>query len=126
MIHHEIQVNATPKKVYDTLINADKFSAISGGAPTEIDTNEGGRFSCFGGYVTGRQLELVANQRIVQSWRGSSWPAGIHSVVRFELVANDKGTSIQFDHVGFPEDQKEHLESGWYDNYWKGLQAAFE
>ncbi len=57
-IHHEVTINATPSKVYDALLDSDKFSELSGGAPTTIDRIEGGSFSCFGGYVTGRQVEL--------------------------------------------------------------------
>ena len=37
--------------------------------PTKLSTHAGGAFSVFDGYIVGRQLELVPNERIVQAWR---------------------------------------------------------
>jgi transposase-like protein len=46
---------------------------------------EGGPFSLFGGHITGRQVELVPDQLVVQAWRAKTWPAGVYSIARFEL-----------------------------------------
>ena len=120
-IHHEIKINGNSKHIYDTLLSSEKFSAMGGGAPASIEAKEGSPFTCFGGHITGRMIELVENKRIVQAWRAKSWPEGTYSMVRFELVSDGDNTLIEFDHIGFPADQKEHLESGWHDNYWKPL-----
>ncbi|MGO9254974.1 MAG: SRPBCC domain-containing protein [Bryobacteraceae bacterium] len=60
--------------------------------------------------------ELAPNQRIVQAWRPASWPAGVYSIVRFELVARGSGTRIVFDHEarapGFTEDKWKDLSEG--------------
>jgi Activator of Hsp90 ATPase homolog 1-like protein len=74
----------------------------------------------------GENLELVSNQRIVQAWRVVTWPEGIYSIARFELVAQtsagqSSATRIIFDHTGFPAELAEHLESGWRENYWDAL-----
>jgi len=63
----------------------------------------------------------VANRRIVQAWRAASWPEGIYSIARFELLEQGAGTRVVFDHTGFPSEQAEHLESGWNENYWTAL-----
>ena len=83
-------------------------------------------FSVFAGHIVGRNLELVPNQRIVQAWRVVTWPEGIYSIARFELVAQtsagqSSATRIIFDHTGFPAELAEHLESGWRENYWDAL-----
>ncbi len=70
----------------------------------------------------GRNLEWVASRRIVQAWRAVSWPEGIHSIARFELLGQGSGTRVIFDHTGFPPELTEHLESGWNENYWTALQ----
>lgn len=78
----------------------------------------------FGGMITGRTIEAVPNQRLVQAWRPQPWEAGVYSVVKFE-IANDRGsTTVSLDHSGFPEDQSEHLAQGWHDNYWGNIRAA--
>jgi activator of HSP90 ATPase len=71
----------------------------------------------FDGHIDGRNVELISNQRIVQAWR-SGWPAGVYSIVKFELVAHGSGTRIVFGHTGFPEGERDHLESGWEEHYW--------
>jgi activator of HSP90 ATPase len=79
-------------------------------------------FSLFGGYITGRQIELVPNLRIVQAWRAGGWDPGHYSIAKFELVEQGSGTKIVFDHTGFPIGQAEHLAEGWKGNYWEPLE----
>jgi activator of HSP90 ATPase len=120
-IHQEIVLNAPPQRVYDALTSSKHFSALSGGAPTEIGNQSGSAFSCFGGMITGRNVELLENRRIVQAWRAKTWEEGRYSITRFELKQDGQGTRLIFDHDGFPADQKEHLEKGWEANYWAPL-----
>jgi uncharacterized protein YndB with AHSA1/START domain len=120
-IHQEVVFDASPEHVYQALTDAGKFSQLRGGAPTEIDSEVGGSFSCFGGMIQGRNVELVPSQRIVQAWRVGNWEPGVYSIARFELKPEGSGTRLVFDHTGFPEGQGEHLESGWHANYWEPL-----
>ena len=90
--------------------------------PAEISTAEGGGFRLFGGYIIGRQIELVPNQRIVEAWREITWEPGWFSIVRFELKAQGSGTKLIFDHTGFPAGAGDHLAIGWKTNYWDPLE----
>jgi activator of HSP90 ATPase len=123
-IHQEIAVAAPPHRVYALLTDAAAFSSMTGGAPTEIDAADGGRFSCFGGMIFGRNLECAPSQRLVQAWRVKSWEPGTYSVVRFELREEDGGTRVVLDHTGFPPGQGEHLGAGWHANYWEPMKRA--
>lgn len=132
-IHMEPIFNASRKRVYEALTDARQFDkvvqlsdAMKGGmppaaAPTSIKAEAGSAFALFGGYVTGRQIEIVPNQRIVQAWRSGSWDAGSYSIAKFELVDQDSRTKIVFDHGGFPIGQAQHLADGWRVNYWEPL-----
>jgi activator of HSP90 ATPase len=130
-IHQEPVFPASRKRLYEALTDAEQFDQVvqlSGAmqglkskVPTAIDAAPGGAFSLFGGYVSGRQIELAPDQLIVQAWRAGSWGAGLYSIVRFALVENGGGSKIIFDHVGFPNDQAEHLAAGWQANYWMPL-----
>ena len=62
-IRHEIEFKTNPQRVYDALLDTKQFSAFTG-APAQIDREAGGAFSCFGGIITGRNIELVPNKRI--------------------------------------------------------------
>ena len=124
-IHQEINFNVNSQRLYDTLTNSEQFGEATGGAPTEISTEEGGSFSCFGGMIVGRNIELVPNKRIVQAWRAGNWDAGVYSIVKFEFNEKGQETQLVFDHIGFPNCQGEHLEAGWHENYWKPLERYF-
>ncbi|MCZ8515775.1 SRPBCC family protein [Paenibacillus filicis] len=120
-IHQEVTFKASPAQVYDVLISSERFSKATGGAPTEIVPEAGGTFSCFGGMILGRTIELVPDKRIVQAWRAANWAEGHYSIVKFELVQQGSETQLVFDHAGFPEGQGEHLASGWHANYWEPI-----
>jgi len=122
-IHQEVTLSAPPSRVYEALVDASRFAEITG-ASASGDGIEGGPFSAFGGHVTGRHVELVRDQRVVQAWRAKTWPEGVYSVVRFELVPQGTGTKLVFDHDAFPTDMREHLAKGWQSNYWDNLIKA--
>jgi activator of HSP90 ATPase len=119
-IHQEVTFSAPPSRVYEALVDTKKFAAVTG-APASGDPAEGGAFSAFGGHITGRNVELVPGARVVQAWRAKTWPAGVYSIVRFELTADGSGTRLVFDQEGHPGDQGEHLAKGWHANYWEKI-----
>ena len=125
-LQQELQFSASPQRVYETLVDADAFSAISGGAPTAIDSTAGGEFSCFGGMIHGRTIEAIPGERLVQAWRAKPWPEGVYSIVRMEFEAAGEGSALRLVHAGFPEGQAEHLAKGWHQNYWQPLARSFE
>ena len=119
-IHQEIVFAAPAARLYRAIVDPAEFSRATG-APAEGVEAEGGSFSLFGGHITGRHVELVPNQLIVQAWRAKTWPAGNYSLARFELRPEGDKTRLVFDHDGFADDQKEHLAKGWQENYWEPL-----
>jgi activator of HSP90 ATPase len=133
-IHQEPVFKADRHRVYEALTDEHRFDALvrlspdmhelmgPGSAATRVSREEGGAFCLFGGHIVGRNIELVADQRVVQAWRAGDWPAGIFSIARFELVAEGEGTRIVFDHRGFPQGGAEHLAAGWKAHYWVPLE----
>lgn len=134
-IHQEIVFKASAARVYQALTAAQQFDRVVqlsaamttsmkaklGTAPTAIDGQPGGAFVLFGGYITGRNLELVADERIVQAWRSASWDSGLYSIARFTLMPEGADTRLIFDHAGFPGAAAESLAKGWHENYWQPL-----
>ena len=132
-IHQEAGFKASRKRVYEALTDAKQFDKVIqlsgvmqsmhlGDKPAEISREVGGAFALFGGYITGRHLELIPNERIVQAWRVGSWEPGVYSIAKFELVVQGSGTKIVFDHTGFPKGEAEALASGWKAHYWEPLE----
>jgi len=121
VIHQEVMFEASPNRIYEALTDAAQFSKVSGGAPTEMTPEAGGSFSCFGGMILGKYMELVPNKRIVQAWRVANWAEGVYSLAKFELEGEGSETRLTFSHIGFPEGQEAHLAPGWHTNYWEPL-----
>ena len=125
-IKQEITIKSTAKDIFEALTNSKKFTEMSG-VPAEIDAKEGGKFTCFGGMISGQTIEMEPSQLLVQVWRVKNWDKGVYSLIKFELEeVNDSSTKLLFEHLGFPDDQKTHLESGWFDNYWNPLKIYLE
>lgn len=133
VIHQEIVFKAAPQRIYNALTDAKQFQKVellSGtikgldleANPANISLEPGGAFSIFGGFIVGRQLELVPGDRVVQAWRETSWDPGIFSIARFELKTHGTGTKLIFDHTGFPAGNGEHLVIGWNAHYWEPLE----
>jgi uncharacterized protein YndB with AHSA1/START domain len=134
-IHQEIVVQAAPERVYAALTDAGQFDKIidlsgirqsgmlpaQASKPTQIRAEAGTAFTLFGGFITGRQIQLVPNVRIVQAWRAAGWEPGVFSIAKFELVKQGAATKIVFDHSGFPKGAGKGLAAGWHKNYWEPL-----
>ncbi|MCJ8297464.1 MAG: SRPBCC domain-containing protein [Pseudomonadales bacterium] len=126
MIRQEIKLAAPVEKIYNILTDSQHFSEMTGGAPAKISAVEGAEFSCFGGMIHGRNIELVENQRIILAWRAKPWKQGLYSMVSFELIAEGGQTRLILTHTGFAEDQQQHLAQGWQDNYWQPMQQYLQ
>ncbi len=119
-LHQEVAFKATPQRLCELLLDSKLFAVLTG-MPAEIDRKPGGAFKTFGGLIEGRNIEIVANQRIVQAWRPANWDPGVYSIVRFEFKPQGAITVIELDHTGFPEGKYDGLNSGWPLRYWEPL-----
>ncbi|MCB1319283.1 MAG: SRPBCC domain-containing protein [Leptospiraceae bacterium] len=123
-IEQEIQLSAETDLVFDALTSSRSFSAFSG-APAEIDAVPGGAFKCFGGQIEGRNLEVNDRRQLIQAWRVKDWPAGMYSLVRFQLEPIDSGTRLRLLQEA-PGEAAEHLKSGWSAMYFEPLKQFLE
>src|SRR3954468_10310671 len=64
----------TPSALYNLYMDAQQHS-IATGAPAQITNEEGTGYSVHNGYITGRNLQLIKDKLIVQSWRAQGWDA---------------------------------------------------
>lgn len=60
--------NTSPKDIYEIYMDSENHS-IATGAPAKISAKEGSDYSAHSGYITGKNLQLIPNRLIVQSWR---------------------------------------------------------
>jgi activator of HSP90 ATPase len=124
-IRQSVLFRAAPREVYEALMDSKKHTRFSG-ETARISRKIGGKFKAYGDYIEGVNLELVANKKIVQSWRGSDWEPGHFSTVTFALSKVQSGTKLSFAQVGVPERFHKDIRQGWKDYYWKPMKAMLE
>ena len=126
-IHHKIVFDADPHEVYEALMDSEKHAQFTN-AKAEISRENGGSFSVFDGKVTGYNIKIVPDEKIIQFWRTHTddWPEGHLSRVEFWLKKKGSGTLLRFTHSDVPENSYEHLDLGWHKNYWAPLKAMLE
>jgi len=115
---------ATPHEVYETLMDEKKHAGFTEGA-AKISRKVGGQFSISDGEIEGRNVELVPDQKIVQTWRYSDWPAGHYSTITFQLTPVANGTRLTFTQIDIPEDKYADIKQGWIDYYWTPMKRLF-
>jgi len=127
-IVQEVVIPASPERVYGAYMSSKEHEAFTKNGAANISAEEGGPFSCHGGAISGRNVELVPNRRIVQAWRVGNWPEGTYSIVRLDIEPGPSRdvSTIRLFHDGFPDDQREHLASGWHARYWEPMTAYFK
>ena len=118
--------NTSPKVLYDLYMDQKKHS-IATGAQAKISEKTGSRFSAFDGYATGKNLHLVKDRMIVQTWRADDWqesdPDSVF-ILHFEKKGND--VVLNMIHANLPDSQAESLGKGWHDYYWKPWKKFLE
>jgi activator of HSP90 ATPase len=97
---------------------------MTGGA-ADCSDQEGDSFTAWDGYITGRNLKLVKDAKIIQSWRTSQFnDSDEDSQLEIRLKKTDGGTELLLIHTDIPEGQPDY-QQGWIDNYFVPMHHYF-
>lgn len=124
-IRQSVTLWASPKAVYDALMDSRQHSRFTG-SKAVISRRVGGKFTAYDGYASGKNLELVPGKKIVQSWRASEWPKGQVSTVTFSLRKVKTGTRLTFTQTGVPSNQIASIKKGWIEFYWQPMKEMLD
>ena len=124
-IRQSVTFKATPHAIYEALMDSRKHARFTGDAAS-ISRKVGGKIRAYGGYITGTNLELAPDKKIVQTWHAADWPEGHISQVTFRMTAVKGGTRLTFTHSGVPDEHYESIKQGWIDNYWTPMKNMLE
>ena len=126
-IKQTVTFKASPHDVYEALMDSRKHSEFTG-AKAKISRKVGGKFTAYDGYIDGTNLELVPDQKIVQSWRATEegWPEDRYSKVAFLLEKISDGTRLTLVHSDIPEKHADSISQGWLDFYWTPMKKMLE
>ena len=118
-IRQSVIIKATPREVYEALMDSIKHSEFTR-SKASISRTVGGAISAYDGYITGKTLQLIKKKMIVQSWRSSDFKSNdLDSILIlcFEKKGNDAKVNMM--HANVPDHQYLGVKGGWNYFYWK-------
>lgn len=124
-IKQGLMIKASTHDIYEALMDSKKHSQFTGDT-AKISREVGGTFSAFSDYATGKNLELIPDEKIVQTWRASDWPKDVYSTLTILLKPVAEGTKLMFSQKGVPVDQVADVSDGWKTYYWEPLKKMLE
>ena len=118
-------IPASPQDIYEAWLDSMGHSRMTGGA-AQMSDQIGAEVSAWDGYISGRNLELIPAERIVQSWRTSEF-GDTHedSTITVILQSLGDGTLLTLEHSNVPDERRSYEEGGWQSNYFEPMTAYF-
>ena len=110
-----------PQVVYDNWLDSEAHTAITG-SPATASNEVGGEFTAHGGYINGKNLELVPGKLIRQSWRTQQFA---DSELEITLEPEGTGTRLTLKHTNLTGDGT-HYKTGWVEHYFEPMKAYFQ
>jgi activator of HSP90 ATPase len=124
-VKHRPIFNVEPSTLYNAWLDSQLHSQMIN-SDAECTSVVGGDFSTWDGYITGKNLELIENIKIVQSWRTTEFDdTDEDSHLSIELTKVPKGTELKLIHINIPKGQTQY-EQGWVDNYFVPMASFFK
>jgi uncharacterized protein YndB with AHSA1/START domain len=118
-------IPASPQEIYEAWLDSVVHSEMTG-SEASMSEETGAQVSAWDGYITGRNLELVPGERIVQSWRTTQFTDEHEdSQIIVTLKAVEDGTLLTLEHTNVPDAQKSYEESGWQKHYFDPMKEYF-
>ncbi|KAJ1992957.1 Co-chaperone [Dimargaris cristalligena] len=123
-VDETVEFVTSAAELYTTLTDPARIAAWTRSAP-QFEARVGGRFSFFGGNVTGENEQLEPSRSIKQKWRLSSWPQGYYSQVSIDLDQTESGVRLHLRQTGVPVGDEDQTKSNWHQFYWQSIKSTF-
>jgi uncharacterized protein YndB with AHSA1/START domain len=118
-------IPASARDIYNAWLDSLAHSEMTGGQ-ANISSEPGGAFSAWDGYISGRNLELVPGERIVQAWRTTKFDEDHEdSIVTITLEDRDDGALLTLSHSNVPDSHLGYEQGGWHTHYFEPMIAYF-
>jgi uncharacterized protein YndB with AHSA1/START domain len=118
-------IPASPEQIYEAWLDSIGHSEMTGGEAT-MSEEVGAAVTAWDGYISGRNLELIPGERIVQSWRTTEFADNDEdSIITVVLQEAGDGTLLTLEHSNVPDTHKSYEEGGWHANYFEPMVAYF-
>jgi activator of HSP90 ATPase len=116
-------INATPDEVYLALTNPLTIELWSG-YPADMQPVEGTEFALFEGDISGMNITLIPNRKVVQEWYFGE--NSEKSIVTIHLKESEGGTHVDLEHTNIPDEEIENITEGWKSYFWGAIKKYFK
>jgi len=113
-----------PSEIYDAWLDSEIHAQMTGGSAT-VSTKENETFTAWDGYISGKNIKLVKDIEIIQTWRTTDFEANDHDselIIKLKPIAD--GTELTLLHSNIPDGQPDYKQ-GWEDHYFTPMTTYF-
>ena len=121
--NYELEINADPEEVFAALTVPFQIELWSG-YPADMKAEEGYEFSLWEGDITGKNLEVKPNKRLVQEWYFGD--RAECSIAALDLKRDGACTRVVLRHTNIPEEVYEEITEGWREYYLGAIKGMLE
>jgi activator of HSP90 ATPase len=115
----------TSDKLYKAWLDSKEHSSFTG-SKAIVSKGLNRKFTAYDGYISGKNLILEPNKRIVQSWRATDFPEKHpDSFIEIIFEPQKSGTKLTLKHSGIPEGMGKDYKKGWKDFYFKPMKEYY-
>lgn len=123
----KISINLPVKaeKLYKAWLSSKEHAKFTG-ADATASAKVNGKHSSWDGYIWGKNLELKAGKKIVQSWRTSEFPEDAPDST-LEITFEEKAgkTKLNLYHHGLQKGDAKKYKKGWQDFYFTPMKLYY-
>lgn len=117
------KISAPADQVWKALVDHEVINKWGGG-PSKMDSKVDFEFSLWGGDIYGKNIEVIAQKKLVQEWFGGDWPKP--SIVTFDLKSEENGTILELEQIDVPQEDVDDIDQGWDDYYLGPMKEMLE
>jgi len=118
------EFNISPEKLFNAWLDSETHSIMTGGeANCSSEINH--TFDAWDGYISGKNLEIILNKKIVQTWRTTDFE-DYHpdSIITIEFREKGDNCELILSHINIPDVDADYQE-GWNEYYFKPMKEYF-
>ena len=116
-------ISASQEEVYNAFTNSFQIELWTG-YPAVMDDKVGTVFSLWEGDITGCNLEIIKDYKIVQEWFFGETEHP--SIVTIVLKKAGNATKIELSHTNIPDEAYEEIVEGWEEYYLGSMKNFLE
>lgn len=118
-IQQSVRFAATPAQLFEMYMDSKRHSEATGGK-ANMSRKPGCAFTAWNKMLRGKNLMIVPNRMIVQSWRSINFkPGDPDSILILQFSKAPGGAQVDLVHVNLPVQDHRGVTKGWPLYYWK-------